>query len=44
MCMYLSIEVKLFEENLYHVNESLAVFFVTLQVLSNEQNQLKMRK
>lgn len=32
--------MKLFEECLEHVNESLTVLLVALQVLSNEQNQL----
>ena len=38
---YLSAEHELFKESLEHVDESLAVFFITLQVLGNEQNQLR---
>ena len=39
--IYLSAEHELFKESLEHVDERLAVFFVTLQVLGNEQNQLR---
>ena len=40
-CIYLSIKVQLLQERLEHVNESLAVFLVALQVLRDEQHQLK---